>query len=136
MQCRQSLDTVLAHTGLVAVEALGAEIVEIILKPPLGVETEIAQKRPGVDAGGVHVVEPEPDRVIADGIDGEDGHVALAANGLAFRFGMALHFGRRAGDAKQLGGEFERHTVVEVDMQRAAIPGEPDFDRPGRGGGG
>ena len=41
------------------------------------------------------IVEPEPYGVIADRIDGENGHVALAAHRLAFRFGMALALRRR-----------------------------------------
>src|SRR5882757_2870219 len=90
----------LTHARPVAIEALGCEFVEIILKAPLGVDAEIAQERPGGDAGGVHVVEAESDSIIADGIDREDGHIALAADGLALRFGMALHFGGGTGDAE------------------------------------
>src|SRR5260221_5362352 len=82
----------LAHARPVAVETLGLEIVEVILKAPLGVLSEIAQKRPGIDAGGVHVVEAEPHRIIADCIDGENAYGALAADRLALRFGMFLHF--------------------------------------------
>ena len=48
----------LARARSVAVQALGLEIVEVILKTPLGVHTEIVQERPGVDAGRVHIVEP------------------------------------------------------------------------------
>src|SRR3981189_713475 len=77
----------LARARFVAVESLGLQIVEVILKAPLGVLSEIAQKRPGIDAGGVHIVEPEPHRIVADGIDGENRHVALAADRLALRFG-------------------------------------------------
>src|SRR4030081_561548 len=66
-----------AHARLVAVEALGLEIVEIILKTPFDVQSEIVQERPGVDAGRVHVVETEPHRIIADRIDGKNCYVAL-----------------------------------------------------------
>jgi hypothetical protein len=128
--------TSLPHAGLVAVEALGGEIVEIILKPSLGIEAEIAQECPGVDAGGVHVVEAQPHRIIADGIDREDRHVALAAHRLALRLRVTLHFRRGTRDPEQFGGEVKRLAVVKTDMQRAAIPGEPDFDRPGLGNGG
>src|SRR5262245_18006471 len=69
-----------ARTGSVAVEALGQEIVEIGLETRPGIDTEIVQERPGVDAGRMHIVETEPDRIIADGIDREDGDVALAAD--------------------------------------------------------
>src|SRR4051794_29720570 len=120
----------LAHARPVAIEAFGLEIVKIILKTPLGVHTKIAQKHPVIDAGRFHIVEPEPHRVIADGIDGENGHVALAANRLALCLGMPLHFGRGAGHAKQFRGKTESLAIVKCDMQRSAILGEPDFDRP------
>src|SRR5712671_7328745 len=124
----------LAHARFVAVEALGLEIVEIILEAPLGVLPEIVQKRPGIDAGGVHIVEAEPHRIIANRIDGENGHVALAADRLALRFGMTLHLGRGAGYPQQFGGKAESFSVVKFDMQGAAVLGEPDFNRPGRAG--
>src|SRR5450631_4589839 len=82
----------------------------------------------------MHVVEPDLDRIVADGIDGEDRDVALAADGLALRFGMTLHFGRGAGHAQQFGGEAELAAIVKADLQRAAVLGEPDFNRPRRGG--
>src|SRR5258705_2581656 len=100
----------LAHARPVAVETLGLEIVEVILKAPLGVLSELAQKRQGIDAGGVHVVEAEPHRIIADRIDGENGHVALAANRLALRFGMSLQFGGGAGHPQQFRGKAESGT--------------------------
>src|SRR5258705_4226359 len=123
-----------AHARPVAVETLGLEVVEIILKAPLGVLSEIAQERPGIDAGGVHVVEAQPHRVIADRVDGENGNVALAADRLALRFGMSLHFGGGAGHPQQLRGETESFSIVKCDMERAAILREPDFHRPRRGG--
>src|SRR5256885_5361969 len=92
--CRNALS---AHTRPVAVESLGLEIVEIILKAPLRVDAEVVQKGPGIDAGRVQIVEAEPDRIIADSVDREDGDVALAAHGLALRLGMPLHFGGWAG---------------------------------------
>src|SRR5258708_32573789 len=123
-----------AHARPVAVETLGLEIVEIILKAPLGVLSEIAQERPGIDAGGVHVVEAQPHRVIADRVDGENGNVALAADRLALRFGMALHFGGGTGYPQQLRGEAESLAVVKCDMEGAAVLGEPGFYPPRRGG--
>src|SRR5712664_3058610 len=89
----RAVRTCLAHARFVAVEAVGLEIVEVILKTPFNVQSKIAQKRPGIDAGGVHIVEPEPHSIIADRIDGENRHVALSANRLALRFGVTLHFG-------------------------------------------
>src|SRR6266446_2835239 len=124
----------LAHARPVAVETLGLEIVEVILKAPLGVLSEIAQKRPGIDAGGVHVVEAEPHRIIADRIDGENGDVALAADRLALCFGVTLHFGGRAGYAQQFRGKAESLSIVKCDMEGAAVLGEPDFKRPRRAG--
>src|SRR6267378_4759772 len=122
----------LAHARSVAVQALGLEIVEVILKTPLGVHTEIVQERPGVDAGRVHIVETEPHRIIADRINGENRHVALSANRFALRFGMTLHFGGGAGDAEQFRGETESLAVVKCDVQRPAVFCEPDFNRPRR----
>src|SRR5260370_15162023 len=124
----------LAHARPVPVETLGLEIVEIILKAPLGVLSEIAQERPGIDAGGVHVVEAEPHRVIADRVDGENGDVALAADRLALRFGMSLHFGGGTGHPQQLRGEAEGFSIVKCDMDGAAVLREPDFFRPRPGG--
>src|SRR5258707_15635643 len=120
----------LAHARPVALETLGLEIVEIILKAPLGVLSEIAQERPGIDAGGVHVVEAEPHRVIADRVDGENGDVALAADRLAFRFGMSLHFGGGTGHPQQLRGKAESPAVGESDMKGAAACRLPLFSLP------
>src|SRR6476620_6895496 len=93
--------TPLPHTRSVAVQAPGLKIIKIILKTPLGVHPEIAQERPGIDARGMHIVEPDPDVVIADRINRENGDVALAANRLAFGLRMALQLGGGAGDAEQ-----------------------------------
>src|SRR5258708_16119207 len=49
-----------AHARPVAAETLGLEIVEIVLKAPLGVLSEIPQERPGLDALGLHVLQPHP----------------------------------------------------------------------------
>src|SRR5258707_4288152 len=119
-----------AHARPVAVETLGLEIVEIILKAPLGVLSEIAKERPGIDAGGVHVVEAEPHRVIADRVDGENGDVALAADRFALRFGMSLHFGGGTGHPQQLRGEAESLSIVKRDMEGAAVLRQPEFHRP------
>src|SRR5205807_6213198 len=62
-----------AHARPVAIEPLGLEVVEVVLKAPLGIHAEIAQERPGIDAGRVHVVEPDSDGIIADRIDGKNG---------------------------------------------------------------
>src|SRR4030081_3533525 len=128
----RAIRTCLARARFVAVQALGLEIIEVILKAPLNIQSEIAQKRPGIDAGGVHIIEPEPHRIIADRIDGENRHVAFSANRLALRFGVTLHFGRGAGDAKQFCGKAESLAIVECDMQRSAVLREPDFNRPNR----
>src|SRR6267378_2677316 len=123
----------LAHARSVAVQALGLEIVEVILKTPLGVHTEIVQERPGVDAGRVHIVETEPHRIIADRINGENRHVALSANRFALRFGMTLHFGGGAGHTEEFRREREGIAILKCDMQRAAVLHEPDLNRPRRG---
>ena len=61
----------------------------------------------------MHVVEPDSDGIITDGIDRKNGHVALAANGFALGFGMPLHFGGRAGYPEQFRGKVENLAVVE-----------------------
>src|SRR4051812_11649472 len=43
----------LARARLVAIKALGLEIVEVVLEPALSVETEIVQERPRIDPGGM-----------------------------------------------------------------------------------
>jgi hypothetical protein len=80
----------------------------------------------------MHIVEPDSDSIIADGINGENGHVALAADRFAFRFGMTLHFGGWAGDAEQFRRETERLAIVKRDLQGAAVLRKPDFNRPRR----
>src|SRR5258705_10521592 len=47
---------------------------------------------------------------------------------------MPLEFGGRAGHTKKFGGKAEGLAVVKCDMQASAVLGEPDFDRPRRGG--
>ena len=82
----------------------------------------------------MQVVEAEPHRIVADRIDGENGHVALAADRLALRFGMSLHFGGGTGHPQQLRGEAESLSIVKRDMEGAAVLREPDFHRPRQGG--
>src|SRR2546422_636396 len=78
----------------------------------------------------MHIVEPDPDGIIADRIDGKNGHITFAANRLALGFGMALHFGGGTGHPEQFGGEIERLAVVKGDPQRAAVFRQANFDRP------
>jgi hypothetical protein len=78
----------------------------------------------------VHVVEPYSDGIIADRIDGKNGHITFAADRLALGFGMPLHFGGRAGDPEQFGAEIEGAAVVKDNAQRAAILRQAKFDRP------
>src|SRR3954463_437034 len=119
-----------AYTGLITVQTLGLEIVKVILKTSLGIGSEISQERPGVDAGGVHIVEPNSHGIVADGIDRQNRHVPFSANRLALRLGVTLDFGGRAGDPKQFRGKAESLAIVECHLQRSAIPDEADFERP------
>ena len=64
------------------------------------------------------VVEDDPHGVVADLLERGDADRRLAADGHLLRRGVALHLGRRALDAQQLGRVAEAGTVVEVDLQR------------------
>ena len=47
---------------------------------------------------------------------------------------MTLDFGGGAGHAEQFRGKAKRLAIIECDVQRAAIFGDPDFYRPRRAG--
>src|SRR6187431_186893 len=78
----------------------------------------------------MHVVESQSDGIVADRIDGKNGHITFAADRLALGFGMPLHFGGRAGHPEQFGRKIEGAAVVKGNAQRAAILRQANFDRP------
>src|SRR5689334_21080936 len=91
---------------------------------------EAVEIAPGVDAGVVHVVELDPDRVIADRLDRHDADMAAAGDQLLLARPVALHFSRRTLDPQQLGRKAELGAVVEIDLQRLLGLLQPDLDRP------
>src|SRR5262245_7990 len=84
----------------VAREALTREFVEIVLPDARVIAAEFVKIIPAVDAGGVQVVEHETHRIVADRMDFQDRHVALAGHRLSLVRGMALHLGARADHAQ------------------------------------
>src|SRR5260370_42476942 len=79
----------LADTWFVAIQALGGKIIQIQLKLSFGVLPQVVQKLPGKDAGVVHVIKANPHRVISDGINRENHHIAFSPDRLALYFGVA-----------------------------------------------
>src|SRR5262245_42034715 len=77
--------------GGLAGEAFGRELVEIILPVGFPIAPELEQVVPAVDAGRVHVVEYQPDGIIADRMDFEDRDVPLAGDRLALVRRVALN---------------------------------------------
>src|SRR5208337_1451941 len=81
--------------------------------------------------GVVAVVEHDLDRIIANGLDPDDGDVFLARHDLLLAWRMAPHFGARAFDAQPLGGEADDLPVVEGDFEDAPPLHRRDVRRPG-----
>jgi hypothetical protein len=69
----------------------------------------------------MHVVEHEAHGVIADRMDFEDLHAALAADELALVRVVALHFGARTFDAKIFGRKLEPFVIFERNRERLAV---------------
>src|SRR6185312_14698950 len=84
----------------------------------------------------MHVVEDEPHGVVADRMDFEDLHLALAADELALVGVVALHFGARTFDAKIFGRKLEPFAIFERNRERLAVLAEAEFGRPMVVGGG
>ena len=79
------------------------------------------------------IVEDQPHGVIADRLDFQDHHIALARHGLALVGRMALHLGARAFHAQIFGRQGETVAALECDRQRLAVLGETQFGRPAFG---
>jgi hypothetical protein len=121
----------LADTWFVAIQPLGSKIIQIEQKLPFGVSPQVMQKLPGKKAGVVHVIKADAHRVISDGINREDHHIAFSPDRLALCFGVALEFGGRAGHSEQFRGELKACAIVKHDVQCTTILREPDFNWPG-----
>src|SRR5690242_2286475 len=89
--------------ALVPAQAFRRERVEIGLPDPALVTAEPIQRRPGIDPGLMPIVEPDADRVVADRLDLGQADTAFAGYRHLLARVVALHLGRRAFDAQQLG---------------------------------
>lgn len=103
----------LTDARLVPIQMFGRQVVEIVLKATVGIQAKVAQKRPGIDTRTVHVVETDPHRIVSNGVDRQNGNIALAADGLPLCLGMALHLCRGTGDPKKFGGQDMGRPVIE-----------------------
>src|SRR6516165_4004964 len=79
-----------------AAQILGCKLVEVLAPIGVLITAELVQIIPAVDSRGMHVIEHESHRVVADGEDLKDHDVLLAWNCLALFRRMALHFRARA----------------------------------------
>src|SRR5262249_11579105 len=77
----------------------------------------------------MHVVEHQSHGVIADRVNFDDRHVALAADRLALGRRMPLNLRARAQHAQEFGRKFERFAVVEGDGQHGLALVQPDLGR-------
>ena len=71
--------------------ALGGEFVKIVAPHAVLPAAELEEIVPAEDAGGMQVVERQAHGVIADRVDLQDRHIALAGNGLALVRRVALN---------------------------------------------
>ena len=127
-RCSTCATTPSAHaTRAASLRLEFGEIVAPALGLPSAKRVEIV---PAENPGVVHVVEAEPDRVVAHRVDADDLDIALAGHGLALGRAMALDLGGRAGDAQVFGREREARAVVEGDRQRAPVLGQAQLRRP------
>src|SRR5262249_15608326 len=78
----------------------------------------------------MHVVEYQPNRVVADRLDFEDHDITLAGDGLALVRGMPLHLGARAVDAQEFGRKFEHLAGVERNREGRLVLAEPQLSWP------
>ena len=78
----------------------------------------------------MHVVEDEPHRVVADRIDLQDHHFALARHRLALVWRMALHLGARALHTQIFGRQREVVAALERDGERPLVLGQTQFGGP------
>ena len=91
---------------------------------------ELLKIVPTVDAGGMHVVEFKPHRIIADRLNFQNHHIPLARNGLALVGRMALHLGARTFHAQIFRRQREAAAALESNRQRLAVLGKAQFGRP------
>src|ERR1700674_2303691 len=120
--------------GRIAGEALGGEFLKIVAPHAVLPAAELEEIVPAEDAGGMQVVERQAHGVIADRVDLQDRHIALAGNGLALVRRVALNFGARTVNAQEFGRELERLAGLERHAKRRLVLAQPHFGRPSRHG--
>src|SRR5450631_373890 len=113
----------------VARQVFGGEFVQIFAPVAALGAAELEEIAPAVNSGGMHVVEPQADGIIADGVDLHDRHGALAPHRLALVRRMALDFRARAENAQELGGKFVGLAIVEGDRERGLALEQPNLGR-------
>src|SRR5271165_3767448 len=94
---------------------------------------ELAQVVPRIKPGVVAVVEHDPDRIIADRLDADEGDILLAGHDPLLARRMALNLGARALHPQSLGGQAGDPAVVEDDLQDPSLLAHGDVGRPRHG---
>src|SRR5258706_6016458 len=122
----------LRPSGRIAGEPLAGKFIEISAPHGPLIAPEPGKIVPAEDSRGMHVVEHQPNRIVADRLDLEDGDVALAGDRLALVRGMPLDFGARAVDAQEFGRKFECLAGVEDDREGCLVLAKPQLGRPRR----
>src|SRR5262245_53565053 len=109
----------------IAGHSLRCKFIKIDLPHGLLLAANLEEIVPRVDARGMHVVEHQPNGIVADRMDFDDHDVALAADCLALLRGMTLDFRARTVDAEELGGKLERLAVVEGNAEHRLVLAKP-----------
>src|SRR5260370_37682192 len=123
---------ILRPSGRIAGEPLAGKFIEISAPHAPLIAPEPGKIVPAEDSRGMHVVEHQPNGIVADRLDLEDGDVALAGNRLALVRGMSLDFGARAVDAQEFGGKFERLAGVEDNREGRLVLAKSQLGLPPR----
>src|SRR5262245_6742023 len=89
----------------IALLAGRGQTLQVALPLPLVLGTELVEHGPGVEPGVVAVVEHEPHRVAADGLDLRYAHVLLVRHENALARRVAFDLGRRGMHAQVFRGE-------------------------------
>src|SRR6266436_2549150 len=120
---------ILRPSGLIAGEPLAGKFIEISAPHGPLIAPEPGKIVPAEDSRGMHVVEYQPNGIVADRLDLEDGDVALAGDRLALVRGMPLDFGAGAVGAQEFGRKFECLAGVEDDREGCLVRSKPQLGR-------
>src|SRR5215218_8333554 len=105
----------------IAREPLSGEPGEIAAPARVALFAQLAQIRPSIKAGRVAVIEDDPHRVIAYGLEPADADVSLARDRYLLAWTVTLDLGARALDSELLGGEGKGLATRIADHQGAAL---------------